>query len=155
MLGWMRNLFTPGLPARVLVYIDGAICEKRKVSAQAVVVRDESGLIRLMWSQSGDWCTCNESEYRAAILAFEKFAPHPPLQVTIFSDSQVLVEQMNGRAAVREPRLQVLHFRLKILVQTMHAVAFEHIPRENNRLADALANEALTGGKNGLVFLER
>ena len=51
---------------------------------------------------------------------------------------------MTGRCAVHSPALKRWHAQACRLVRHFKAITFTHIPREANRLADALANEALT-----------
>ena len=90
--------------------------------------------------------TCNEAEYQAVIcglnLVLEQFPGKP---VRCLTDSRVVVEQLRGVCAVRTAGLQLLHARAQQLARQLVAVEFRHIPREMNRLADALAWEALEG----------
>ena len=140
----MRFLPFGGLQ-RVTVHTDGAIRIEIGVSGLAVVVHDEHGVIRHLWSRRAGRLTCNEAEYAAANLALEKLLPLKPLEVSIFSDSQVMVHQMNGLASAQSPKLKQAQARLRSLVVQFERVTFTHIPREENRLADALANEAADG----------
>lgn len=134
-------------PACLFIHTDGAIRLERGVSGVAAIVRDETGKIIYWWSRREGRMTCNEAEYAAAILAFESLRAKRvhPREVRVFSDSQVLVEQMNGRAAARAPGLRQAQMRLRGLTLEFEKVTFHYIPREQNRLADALANEAADG----------
>ncbi len=62
------------------------------------------------------------------------------------SDSLLLVQQMLGNYKVRNPGLQPLHARARLLVHEIGRVAFEHVPRESNTHADRLANAAMDEG---------
>ena len=64
-------------------------------------------------------------------------------------DSELVVRQFEGRYRVRNHRLVVLYRRLRELASRLEAVAVCHVPREENRRADALANAALDRGKAG------
>jgi len=137
------NLLFPR-PRLLLVYTDGAIRSERGVSGLAAIVRDETGKVLYWWSRRDKKMTCNEAEYAAVILAMEflRASRSNPHEVRVHSDSQVLVQQMSGYAAARAPALRQAQMRLRGLALQFEKVSFQHIPREQNRLADALANEA-------------
>jgi len=140
------NLLFPR-PRLLLVYTDGAIRSERGVSGLAAIVRDETGKVLYWWSRRDKKMTCNEAEYAAVILAMESLraSRSNPHEVRVHSDSQVLVQQMSGYAAARAPALRQAQMRLRGLALQFEKVSFHHIPREQNRLADALANEAADG----------
>ena len=142
----MLNLFPPLRRLKyVRVYTDGAIRPEKGVSGLAAVVRDESGQIRHWWSRRAGRMTCNEAEYAAVILALESLRPMQPQEVHVYSDSQVVVQQMRGLATARAPAMRQAQARLRALIVQFEQVTFHHVPREQNRLADALANEVLDG----------
>jgi ribonuclease HI len=58
-------------------------------------------------------------------------------------DSELVVRQLSGRYRVRNPRLIPLYKRMLDLRSRFERVAIRHIPREQNKVADGLANEAL------------
>ena len=93
--------------------------------------------------------TCNEAEYQALIAGLTFVRQHyPTAHVCCLSDSQVVIDQMRGRAAVRAGALQPLHAHAMAVARHCHRVTFLLIPRELNRLADALAWEALGGRRS-------
>ncbi len=141
----MRFLPFLGFPRRVIVHTDGAIRLERGVSGLAAVVHDDLGNLRALWATRAGRLTCNEAEYAAAFLALERLLPHKPEEIVLMSDSQVMVHQMTGLASAQSPKLKQAQARLRTLVVQFEHVAFQHIPREQNRLADALANEAADG----------
>lgn len=132
---------------RYYVYTDGAIRPEQGLSGLAAIVRDECGQICYWWKQRSGALTCNEAEYAAAILALENLyhqcRKRPALEV--YSDSQVMVTQMQGYATAHAPALRQAQARLRALVVQFPQVRFHHIARQHNRLADALAFEALAG----------
>ena len=89
--------------------------------------------------------TNNEAEYGAAILALESLSRLNIRDVDIYSDSQVMVFQMTGRALTNSSRLKRAQVQLRALLLQFDRVAFHHIPREENRLADALASDTVDG----------
>ncbi len=130
---------------RVNVYTDGAIRPEAGISGLAAVVRDENGQVLTLWHRRAGKMTCNEAEYAAVSLALESLKSMKPQNIHIYSDSQVVVQQMQGMAVTRAPALKQAQLRLRALVNEYERVEFHHIPRERNRLADALANEAVDG----------
>jgi ribonuclease HI len=83
------------------------------------------------------------------VFALEQALRLPPAQrparLVVFSDSRVVVDQMNGKAAAHSPALRSAKTRLHALCARFQHVSFQHIPRDSNRLADALACEAADG----------
>ena len=134
-------------PRLFTIHTDGAIRLDVGVSGLSAIVRDEKGQIVHLWSRRDQRMTCNEAEYAAAIMALEKISALRigPKILKIFSDSQVMVHQMSGIATARAPGLRQAQMRLRGLVALFERVTFHHIPREENRLADALANDAADG----------
>jgi ribonuclease HI len=142
------NIF-PVRPKLYIVNTDGAIRPERGESGIAAIVRDEKGQILHWWSRREKGMTCNEAEYAAAIMALESIAAlrNPPLALRVLSDSQVMVYQMSGIASAHAPGLKQAQMRLRGLTLQFEQVTFHHIPREQNKLADALATDAVDGRK--------
>ena len=134
-------------PRSFTIHTDGAIRQELGVSGLSAIVRDEKGQIIYLWGRRDQRMTCNEAEYAAAIMALEKIcALHINVKtLNIYSDSQVMVHQMNGIATARAPGLRQAQMKLRGLVTFFEKVTFRHIPRRENRLADALANDAADG----------
>jgi len=132
---------------RLNVFTDGAIRPGLGLSGLAAIARDEKGQILHWFSRRAGAMTCNEAEYAAVQMALESLRDlrsNPP-EIHIYSDSQVMVQQMSGLAAARAPALKQAQLRVRGLLSQFQQVQFHHIPREKNRLADALANEAVDG----------
>jgi ribonuclease HI len=130
----------------VVLQLDGTPGSQRGgVAGVGIVARDELG--RVLWWRSERRApahTCNEAEYLAVIAGLELvLARHGRAAVRCLSDSRLVVEQMSRRCAVRAGPLQLLHARATALTGRLERVTFVAIPRELNRLADALAWEAL------------
>ena len=87
--------------------------------------------------------TNNYAEYMAMILALKGLIKARAKQVLIKADSQLMVRQMRGEYKVKNENILPLFEEAKKYVQEFESVQFEHIPREENKMADALANEAL------------
>lgn len=133
------------LPQKVSIYSDGAIRPDQNTSGLAAVVYDKQGVLRHWCSRQAGPLTCNEAEYEAAILALGMISGKGPTEVDLYSDSQIVVHQMLGRATARALPLKRAQARLRQLAANFERVNFKHIPRERNRFADALANNAAEG----------
>lgn len=91
--------------------------------------------------------TNNEAEYTALIRAFERLLKNPKLQaldckkVVVFSDSKLMVNQVNGLFKVKESRIRDFIFKIRGLENEINKpIAYIQIPREQNAIADALVN---------------
>jgi ribonuclease HI len=133
-------------PKQLTLYCDGGIGDRKQGTGLGVVIRDEQHEIIGLVKQSLPPMTNNEAEYAALVLALEAVRQYRPRTVQVYMDSEIVVGQMQGRFLVRSVKLKQWHSQACRLVRRFQAVTFEHIPREANRLADALANEALLEG---------
>lgn len=133
--------------AQLHYYSDGAIDALGRATGAAVVVRDERGHIVDTASRRLAGMTNNEAEYEALILALELALARrePAGAVTFLVDSQIVVGQVAGAFAVRDPRLAERHTRVMRLLAQLPEATLAFVPRTRNRVADALAQEALHG----------
>lgn len=127
------------------VFTDGAIRPEKGLSGLAAIVRDDGGQICHWWSRRAGPMTCNQAEYEAIIMALEEVRVYRPAQLAVYTDSRVVVDQMLGRASVKSAGLRAPNARLRALVAELGEVHIFYIPREHNRLADALANDVVDG----------
>jgi ribonuclease HI len=105
-------------------------------------VEETSGRVIEIYGYLGV-ATNNVAEYAALLAVLEYAVAARAASLRILSDSQLLVRQMSGEYRVKDPRLQVLHGAARRLIAGLRSVALEHVPREENREADALANRAM------------
>ncbi len=110
------------------------------------MIRDASGKIVLELAKRLGRETNNVAEYYALLAALDYAATHGIAALRIRSDSELLVRQMQGRYKVKSPELKPLHERASKIVRQLTYFAIEHVRREQNRDADALANVALDSG---------
>lgn len=126
--------------------IDGASRGNPGPAAYAVVIRDPAGHVVLELAKRLGRDTNNVAEYYALLAALDYAANHGIGALRIRSDSELLVRQMQGRYKVKSADLKPLHERALKLLRQLAYFAIEHVPREQNRDADALANVALDSG---------
>jgi ribonuclease HI len=125
------------------------------IAGLGVIVRAVDGQVLVSRAVRAYAATSGEAEYLAIIAGLElMIARFPNTTVRVLSDHAPAVEQLSGRAAVRAERLKQLHTRASALVLLLPRVEFVAITREVNRLADALAWEAL-GGRSALLRAAR
>lgn len=87
--------------------------------------------------------TNNVAEYRALIAGLEKAVELGVDRLEVRLDSLLLVRQIEGVYRVKSPGLKPLHERAGRLIAGLEDVSFRHVPREENTVADGLANDAL------------
>ena len=68
--------------------------------------------------------------------------------LTINTDSELLVKQLGGEYKVKSPNLKKLFKEVQGLLLNFDEVVINHIKREKNKLADELANKAIDTANN-------
>ncbi|PYU30332.1 MAG: ribonuclease HI [Acidobacteria bacterium] len=142
----------PERPANIFVaYVDGASRGNPGPASYAVILRGPDGATRFEVGKYIGRATNNVAEYYGLITALDHAAAQGIERLLVRSDSELLVRQMQGRYKVKSPDLRPLHERARKLAHGFAYFAIEHVPREQNREADELANVALdrTGSRSG------
>jgi len=88
------------------------------------------------------------AEYYGLIAALDYAESHGVRTIRIESDSELLVKQMRGQYKVKSDDLRPLFERAQKMSKAFESFRIEHVYREQNREADALANEALDETEN-------
>lgn len=91
--------------------------------------------------------TNNQAEYQALISALQKAASLGADEVACYLDSELVVRQLNREYKVKNKELAPLFLKVYNLSLGFKKISFHHIPREQNKEADRLANEAMDRGK--------
>ena len=133
-----------GATVKLIVEADGGSRGNPGIAgAGAVVIDAESGKILKEISEPVGIATNNVAEYTAVVLGLEAaFEIEPAATVLVRMDSKLVVEQMSGRWKIKHPDMMALGARVQKLIAAKN-VEFAWIPREQNGLADALANKAM------------
>ena len=87
--------------------------------------------------------TNNFAEYKALIYGLEKARELNISEIHIQGDSKIIIGQVEGLYKVKCEELKPLHKDVKILEKYFNKISYEHIYRDNNKLADSLVNEAI------------
>jgi ribonuclease HI len=88
--------------------------------------------------------TCNEAEYHALIRGLEVTSEKGYTEVEARGDSQLIVRQVAGDWQTKESHLRELRDRVRELADEFEQFEIQHIPREENREADALVEQAFS-----------
>jgi ribonuclease HI len=124
------------------IHIDGAARGNPGPAAYAFILEREGSPAQKQKGFLGTM-TNNLAEYTALVRALERARELGAQRLIVYSDSELLVKQMNGEYRVKNPDLRVLYDRAQELSRHFEQVIIRHVPRERNSLADQLCNEAL------------
>ncbi len=106
-------------------------------------ITDEDGGVVAEIAEGIGVATNNVAEYTAAIRGLERARELGATRALLRSDSRLLIEQLAGRWKVKNPTLQLLHHEARSLIKGFEQVRLEHVRRERNVQADALANRGV------------
>ena len=89
--------------------------------------------------------TNNVAEYTAMFKALSKAKTITKGELECYSDSQLMIMQLNGIYKINNSDLKELHDKIKMLLPWFKKVHFKHVKRDDLRIqmADKLANQAL------------
>lgn len=83
------------------------------------------------------------AEYSALIFGLETAIKLGISTMVCYSDSELIVRQINGQYKVKDAVLKNYHLKVKHLMGNFKSISFVSVPREKNRLADKLVNEVI------------
>ncbi len=145
------NLGRPGAPAAVLIEADGGSRGNPGPAAYGAVLKDaETGAVIAEDGSTIGVASNNVAEYSGLIAGLklaEEFAPDAEIEVRM--DSKLVVEQMSGRWKIKHPDMRPLAMEANRLAP--FGTTYTWVPREQNKHADRLANEALDGKRSGVT----
>ncbi len=129
--------------------IDGGSRGNPGPAAYGVVIADARGQVVAKLKKYIGRATNNVAEYYGLIAALDYAESNGIRALRIESDSELMVKQMRGQYKVKSEELRPLFERAFKMTQALESFRIDHVYREQNREADALANEALdeTAGK--------
>ena len=128
---------------RLVIFTDGASRNNPGPAAIGVVIKDEAGGVVGTVSRAIGTATNNQAEYQAVIAALEEAVKMGATHVELKADSELVVKQLNGQYKVKKAALRPLYQKVVRLIGSLEAFTITHIPREQNKEADRLANKAL------------
>ena len=123
-----------------ILYVDGASFGNPGPSGIGVVLVEDGDTV-VTRSEDIGYGTNNQAEYRALLRGLNEALERGVTQLLVRSDSQLLVRQMIGEYKVKSKALQALRREAEVLKQRFEQIAFEHVRREYNDVADELAKQ--------------
>ncbi len=136
---------------RLIVEADGGSRGNPGPAGYGAVVRDAvSGEVLAEAAESLGVATNNVAEYRGLIAGLTKAAEiAPEADVEARLDSKLVVEQMSGRWRIKHPDMKPLALQAREVASGFSSIRYSWIPRERNKHADRLANEAMDAAAKG------
>jgi len=136
---------------KLIINTDGGARGNPGPAGIGVVIRDENNQIIAGHKQYIGEATNNCAEYKALILALQELQKmlnvkgqmSNVVSLEIRMDSELIVRQMQGRYKIKDANLKILAAEVIKLIKNFQHVEFKHIPREQNKEADRLVNEAI------------
>lgn len=142
---------------KLIINTDGASRGNPGEASIGVVIQDDSrNILKKISEYLGSNLTNNEAEYQAVITSLKEAKKvvgkknTKSTEVEVRADSELLVRQMNGEYKLSTENIQNLFIVVWNLKTEFKSVIFKHIPREMNKEADKLANQALDSQENFL-----
>lgn len=128
---------------KVIINTDGAARGNPGPAAIGATIKDETGKLLATISKHIGSTTNNQAEYRAVIAAIEKAISLGAKNIAVKADSELIVNQLNGRYKVKNVALRPLYQQVVQLSGRLESFKISYVPRARNAEADALANKAL------------
>ncbi len=130
---------------RFIVEADGGSRGNPGPAGYGALVRDgETGIVLAERSESIGTATNNVAEYNGLIAGLRAAAEiDPRADVEVRMDSRLVVEQMSGRWKIKHPDMKPLALTAAEAARPFSRVSYTWVPRERNKDADRLANEAM------------
>jgi len=128
------------------IHTDGAARGNPGPAAYSYVI-ERPGLPDIEVKERLGETTNNVAEYTALVQALEHARTLGAKRLVVESDSDLMVQQVNGTYRVKNEGLRPLFERARQLCKRFDSVTLRHVRREENTHADRLCNEALDGDK--------
>jgi len=144
--------------SKIIIYADGGARNNPGPAAIGIVIKEtrDKGQGEKEYSKFLGQATNNEAEYQAVIFALKKVkqligkGKSKGAEIEIKSDSELLINQLNGRYKIKEKNLVPFFIEIWNLKQDFGEVKFVQVPREENKRADLLVNKELDAQNNTL-----
>lgn len=132
------------------IYTDGASRGNPGHAAWAYIILQNSTIVK---KDSGycEFATNNQAEYAAVIHALADAADEGFRDITLYSDSQLIIRQLRGEYKVRDRCLRHLYTKTKGIINKFDSISFKNVPRsdKNISIADRMCNDTLDRVKKG------
>ncbi len=139
---------------KYIIFTDGGSRGNPGPAAVGVVVENEKGEALKEYSQYLGETTNNEAEYQAVIFGLKKIKALfgkekiKNISLEVRLDSELVAQQINHQYKIKEENLFPLFIKIWNTLIDFGPVNFVCVPREQNKRADRLVNEALDSQQN-------
>jgi len=140
--------------AKLILHVDGGARGNPGAAAAGVVLCDVHGTSLLEAGYLLGTLTNNQAEYNALVLGLHAAHRWRAEELSIYSDSELLVRQIIGQYRVKSADLKPLYADAQRRLLKFGAWQIQHVKREDNKRADELVNQALDLNKD-IVDVER
>jgi ribonuclease HI len=127
----------------VRIYSDGAARGNPGPAGAGAVLIDATGAVMARLGRFLGTRTNNVAEYEGLLLGLKHARDLGYREVEVRADSQLLIRQLKGEYAVRHAGLKPLHAEALRLLHAFDRYQLQHVPREENALADEMSNRAI------------
>lgn len=128
---------------KLIIYTDGGARGNPGPAALGVAIYDEQENLIKSFGKYLDEKTNNEAEYEAIIAALEEASKLKAEYVEMRMDSELAMRQLSNIYKVKNHRMQALVLKVRNLETKFKKVTYHHVPREKNKIADAMVNKAI------------
>ncbi|WP_459761669.1 ribonuclease HI family protein [Alkaliphilus crotonatoxidans] len=128
---------------KAVIYTDGGARGNPGEAGIGIVIENEAGEVVREISQFIGRQTNNVAEYKALSRALEAALDMGFKEVICYLDSELVVKQIKGEYKVKNEGLIPLYQMIMPLVNKFDSFDIQHVRREHNKRADALANLAM------------
>ncbi len=127
------------------LYTDGGARGNPGLSAVGCIILGDDGKWLDHNAKYIGYRTNNQAEYRALIRGLKRCRKYTNVKVTCFSDSELMINQLNGKYRIKDPILKDLARRVRKIAVDFDEVTFVHVRRTNDciQIADQLLNDVL------------
>lgn len=142
---------------KLIIYTDGGSRGNPGPAALGVVFADAAGRTSKRYGKTIGVKTNNEAEYEAVLFALQKaralFGKEKirAMDVEVRMDSELVCRQLSAKYKIEEERLWPFFMKIWNTRLDFGTLTFRHIPREQNREADRLVNQALDSEQGTLL----
>jgi ribonuclease HI len=139
---------------KLKLYTDGASRGNPGPSGAGGVIFSTDGTVLEEISEYLGIATNNVAEYQALRLTLERASQLDLKSVEVFMDSKLVVEQVTGRWKINNENLKLINNQIQAILPHFKEISFNHIYRNLNRHADALANKAIDTSNTPGISIE-
>lgn len=128
---------------KAILFADGAARGNPGPAGSGAVLLDAQGHVIAELTKHLGHATNNVAEYTALIIGLEEAQRRGIDDIDVRMDSMLVVRQMQGLWKIKHPNMKPLALRAGQLLASFPKRTIEHVPREENLIADALSNKAI------------